>query len=300
MLTHQAELGMMSGMARPRDTDPQQAAIAVAAWLDACRTSNTRAAYRSDLAQFAAWCAVDGEIDLLAVTADDVARYRAACEVTGAAPSTVARRLSAIASFGVFANNSGAAVESFAAGSRPVVEPRSTADALTDSDAEALLESADELGARHGALIRLLMLDGLKVGEVVAADADDVHGRAAELRLALGSRPREISLDRRTAGVLSKYLGRRRRGPLFLGESGGRARRRLTRFGVDYMVKQVARAARLAPTVSGNTLRRRYVIAAHADGVSLDDIRKNAGHVSERTTRRYLAHPVREEGGRTP
>ena len=164
-----------------------------------------------------------------------------------------------------------------------------------------MLASADELGTRHGALIRLLMLEGLKVGEVVAADAHDVRGRPPRLRLGLRSRPpREITLDQRTAAVLSKYLGRRRLGPLFVGEGGGRERNRLTRFGVDYLVKQVARAARLAPTVSGNTLRRRYVIAAHADGTSLHDIRKNAGHVSERTTRRYLERPMHDEGGRTP
>jgi len=288
-------------MGRPAGSrDANHPAIAVAAWLDACRTSNTRAAYGSDLAQFAAWCAGHGDIDLLTVTADDLARYRAACEVAGAAPATVARRLSAIASFGVFVNNSGAAVDSPASAARAAADARSTADALSDSDAEALLASADELGTRQGALIRLLMLDGLKVGEVVAADADDVRGRSAKSRLALRSRSaREVQLDPRTAGVLSKYLGRRRIGPLFLGEGRGRAPARLTRFGVDYLVKRVARAAGLPSTVSGNTLRRRYVIAAHADGASLEEIRQNTGHVSERTTRRYLERPMVEEGDPT-
>ena len=44
----------------------------------------------------------------------------------------------------------------------------------------------------------------------------------------------------------------------------------------------------LDQAVSGNTLRRRYVMAADADGTDLDRIRRNAGHADRRTTRRYL------------
>jgi site-specific recombinase XerD len=62
----------------------------------------------------------------------------------------------------------------------------------------------------------------------------------------------------------------------------------LTRFGIDYLVKQAAHAAGIDQTVSGNTLRRRYVMAAHANGTDLDQIRESAGHADRRTTRRYL------------
>jgi len=76
-----------------------------------------------------------------------------------------------------------------------------------------------------------------------------------------------------------------------LSERRGRLPGRLTRFGVDYVVKQVAQAAGLDQTVSSNTLRRRYVIAAHADGTDLDRIRLNAGHADRRTTRRSFISP---------
>jgi site-specific recombinase XerD len=75
---------------------------------------------------------------------------------------------------------------------------------------------------------------------------------------------------------------------LLLSERRGRVPGRLTRFGVDYLVKQVAQAAGLDQAVSGNTLRRRYVMAAHAGGTDLDRIRLNVGHADRRTTRRYL------------
>ena len=100
--------------------------------------------------------------------------------------------------------------------------------------------------------------------------------------------PARIELHRGTGSAVRRYLGRRRDGPLLLSERRGREPDRLTRFGLDYLVKQVAQAAGLEQSVSGNTLRRRYVIAADANGTDLDQIRDSAGHADRRTTRRYL------------
>jgi len=265
--------------------------LAIAGFLDACRSSNTRDAYRADLGHLAAWCRDRGTLDLLTIDAADVARYRTECELAGASAATVARRLSAITSFGAHAAANGAdsALSANSEIERPTVEPSSTAELLTDADADALLAAADRISRRSAVLIRLLMLDGCKVGEVIRADATDVHGRPPRMTLRLGDRnARTIDLHTGTATAVRKYLGQRRDGPLLLSERRGRPPGRLTRFGVDYLVKQVAHAAGLSQAISGNTLRRRYVVAAHADGTDLDQIRQNAGHADRRTTRRYL------------
>ncbi len=274
-------------------SDPQavRVTLAIAGFLDSCRSENTRAAYRADLDHLAAWCRGRGTVDLLTIDAGDVARYRTACEVAGASPATVARRLCAITSFATYASANGteAAPLANAEIARPNVEPESTAELLSDADAEALLAAADRIGRRSAVLIRLLMLDGCKVGEVVRADASDVRGRPPRMTLSLSDRrSRTIDLHAETAFAVRRYLGRRRAGPLVLSERRGREPERLTRFGVDYLVKQVAQAAGRRQPVSGNTLRRRYVTAAHADGTDLDTIRDNAGHAERRTTRRYL------------
>jgi site-specific recombinase XerD len=133
------------------------------------------------------------------------------------------------------------------------------------------------------------MLDGLKVGEVIRADASDVAGRAPRVSLSLGDgQSRTINLHADTGSAVRTYLGRRREGPLVLSERRGREADRLTRFGLNYLVKQAVQAARLAQPISANTLRRRYVIAAHAEGTDLETIRHNTGHAERRTTRRYL------------
>jgi integrase/recombinase XerD len=273
------------------DPNTARVTLAIAGFLDACRSSNTRSAYRTDLRHVAAWCRGREALDLLTIDAADVVRYRTECELAGASPATVARRLSALTSFGAYAaaNGGAPALTADSEIARPTVESSSSAELLTDGDAEVLLAAADRIGRRAAVLIRLLMLDGLKVGEVIRADASDVSGRPPRMTLQLHDRrARTIDLHPDTGSAMRRYLGDRREGPLLLSERRGREPGRLTRFGLDYLVKQVAHAAGLEQSVSGNTLRRRYVIAADADGTDLDEIRDNAGHADRRTTRRYL------------
>jgi len=274
-------------MAEPADQPPSITAL-VDEWLAGLRSVNTRAAYSADLRRFVAWCDAH-HLDPLRLNARELRRYRASIERSGASSSTTARRLSAVASFGGYASTRGAA--EFAEVDRPQVTSTRAVATLDDAEADALLRAADGLDARAGVLIRLLMLDGLKVGEATASDAADVSGRVPKLTLAVGRRSVRLHPD--PSVLLRRYLGARREGPLLL--SAGRARRsdRLSRFGIDYLVKEVATAAGLTSSVSGNTLRRRYVVVAHANGVPLDAIRRGVGHADVRTTRRYLEaeHP---------
>jgi integrase len=194
-------------------------------------------------------------------------------------------------SFGAYAVAAGAepALRSEADIAHPAVAFESSAEVLSDADAEALLAAADRLGRRSSVLIGLLMLDGLKVGQVIRADACDVHGRPPRVSLDVRDRKtRTLQLHPDSGLSVRRYLGRRHDGPLLLSERPGREPDRLSRFGIDYLVKQVAREAGLVRAVSGNTLRRRYVMAAYADGNDIDDIQRNAGHAASRTTRRYL------------
>jgi integrase/recombinase XerD len=266
--------------------DPAALQAAVTAWLENYRSPHTRAAYRADLHHFGQWARAQ-QVNPLALDEDDLRRYRAACEAEGAGPATVARRLSAIASFGSFAHERGTALAAPRI-DRPTLPASSTTESLSASDATALLAAADQMNPRAALVVRLLMLDGLKVGEAVHADATDVEGQPPRMRLTLRAAPaRVIQLHPDTADLVATYLGRRRRGPLLLSEHRARVTERLTRFGVDYLLKQAAETAGIA-AVSANTLRRRFVTAAHERGEDLEGIRHSVGHADARTTRRYL------------
>jgi integrase/recombinase XerD len=253
-----------------RDADTWLGA-AVGAFLDSCRSPNTTAAYRADLQHFLHWCRIGANAQNERITVEDIASYRAACERQGAATATVARRLSAIASFGTFAraHGDGEMLPPSRSIDRPLPNVESTTLLLTDAQAETLLRAADGLNDRAGALIRLLMLDGLKIGDVVNADANMVEGRPPNVRLTLHApRRRTLSLHADTARAISRYLGHRRTGPLLVSERRGRPPERMTRFGINSIVKQTATAAELEPSVSANTLRRRYVSCADADATT--------------------------------
>jgi integrase/recombinase XerD len=292
MLTVKADPGSMNAMTGRSSGESSALTLAVAGFLETCRSENTATAYRTDLRHFAAWCASGEALNLLTADAADVARYRTACELEGASAATVARRLSAIMSFAGYAAEQGFAPElsGSSAVERPTLESASTAHALSDADAQALLDAADKTSMRAGVLIRLLMLDGLKMGEVVAADVSDLHGRPPRMTLGVARRGGPaLTLHPDTTATVCRYLGTRRDGALLLTEQRGQPGKRLTRFGADYLIKQIAHTAGLASTISANTLRRRYVIDAHARGTDLEEIRHNVGHSAQRTTRRYLS-----------
>jgi site-specific recombinase XerD len=294
MLTCQPGEREDPAMAGTRDPDlgPGLDAL-VEAWLAGHRTENTRAAYRHDLVHFRLWCDGDG-CAFVAPPASALERYRVACEAQGASPASVARRLSAVGSFLGYAARTSApgAPPRAAKVTRPSVTTTSATHVLAPTEVAALLAAADAMGPKASVLIRLLLLDGLKVGEAVALNAEHVRGRPPRMRLDLrrdtDTPGRVVALDAQTAVALHRYLAGRKRGPVLVNERRPRDLDRLTRFGVDFVVKRVAEAARIDARVSANTLRRHYVIAAHERGVGLDEIRRSAGHSDVRTTRRYL------------
>ena len=270
-------------MARRRRDDQRFRALVVE-WLALLASENTRDAYGRDLARFGRWCRDEG-IDPLAITAAELRRYRREGERAGATSATLARRLSAIASFASFAVREGSS-DTVVAVARPTVRTGSASPLLDDEDAAALLEAADLIAPRTSLLIRLLMMDGLKVGEACRADAEDVGGRPPTMTLRIDDRTIPLHAD--TAKAVRAYLSRRREGPLLLSEGRVRKSDRLTRFGIDYLVKEAASEAGLSRAVSGSVLRRRYIVTSYVGGGHLADIGRHAGLADVRTARRYL------------
>ncbi len=265
----------------------------IGSWLGSYRSANTRAAYGGDVGAFGRWCAVEGRIALSATT-EDMVRYFSSCTAGGASPATVTRRMSALDSFFRFACDASVLdANPMSAVVRPEVVAASSTAQLDDAEARAMLRASDRLGAKAAALVRLLMVDGVKVGEVLGADADDLGG--ASLVVRRRGRASSIPLQLPTVRRLTRYLGGRRRGPLFVSEVPGRGAVRLTRFGADHVLKKVTAAARIEAPVSANALRRRYVTATVDAGSGLDDVREHLGQRDSRTAKRYLKPQSRRE-----
>lgn len=262
----------------------------VAAWLATHRSDNTRDAYERDLVAFARWCDERGT-DPLGAGPADLDRYRDDCLSAGTSASTVIRRLSGIASFFRYAAATGRIDHNPADDvERPDLEPPDTA-ALDDGELASLLEAADVLGPKTAALVSLLALDGLRLGEVLALDVPRVRVEGTKVSVELqrhGERD-QVEVAERTAVAVAAYLARRRRGPLFLGERPSPIKAsRLSRFGADFLIKRAGTAAGIDKPVSANVLRRSYIDAAHRAGTPLATIARHVGHKEARETARLL------------
>ena len=260
-------------------------------WLDDLSSVHTRDAYGRDLAAFVKWCDAHGH-ELLGVGLAELSDYRDDCDQEGVRPGTVARRLSALASF--FQH----ALAARAVSSNPLDQVRRPGGGntgqparLDEHDALALLDAAAAVGPKVVVLVALLMLEGMKLAEVLALDVDQLHGSGWSMRATVLRRgqTQDLPLDGRTARAIATHLGGRTSGPLLVGEGPTRnPSRRLTRFGADFLIKRAASRAGLEP-VSANTLRRTYMSLSHRDGAALEDISRRVGHATARDTRRYLA-----------
>jgi integrase/recombinase XerD len=270
-------------------SDPDFDAL-VRAWVVSHSSPNTQAAYRTDLDRFREWWLANRRRPPLRATTGDVDRFEQACADAGASEATIARRLSALSSFFTFAASQGAVVRSPVRGDR---RPPSTATPTADLDARQLtdlIRSSGRLGDRAVVLVGLMLFDGLKLAEVLAADAEDVSltPRGAQITVERRGEHVAVRLDGRTRSALRSYLDGRTRGPLLLGESPARPPGRLTRFGADYLLKRISAEAGFDQPISANTLRRSYVANAFAQGLSVAAIRDQLGHTDTRTTRRHL------------
>jgi integrase/recombinase XerD len=273
-------------------------------WLANRRLSaHTRAAYRRDVAGWLSWCAAK-QLDPLRATFLDVNAYARALEEAvdtrsgkPLAPATVARKLSGVSSWYDFLAKL-RAVESNPVGAadRPYVSrDHSATVGLSPEEVDALLAAAaaqdGPAAVRHQAALALLADLGLRVGELVSLDVDDLgweRGHRTVRFIGKGGRPRRRALTPAAGTALDAYLAVREpaaTGPLFVTATGGR----IDRHAVFRLVRRLAKEAGIPgwERLSPHSLRHAFATTARSEGVPLEDVQDAMGHADPRTTRRY-------------
>ena len=268
--------------------------LAVAGFLAGYRGS-TRVSYATDLRLFAAWCH-EAKLNLFIVRRAHLELYGRWLEETGRMRSTVARRLSTLASFYKYAEQEDLVDRNPALNvRRPKVDYESRTLGLDRNELGAFLVQAGVGSARDHALASLLALNGLRISEGLGADVEDLDferghrtlkivrkgGKRVTIPLAPGTLSAVVR--QHTSRALDLYLGERRTGPIFLGAKGGR----MDRHAADRTVKRLARRAGIAKRISPHSLRHSFITAALDAGVALRDVQEAASHADPRTTMRY-------------
>jgi integrase/recombinase XerC len=151
---------------------------------------------------------------------------------------------------------------------------------------------------RNVALVGLMARAGLRIGEVLGLDVEDVklNGRSGwvVVRQGKGLKERRVPLSSRAREVLEAYLEARPKeattSALFITKNWNR----LTKRPVQRMVKSAARRAGIEQDVTPHALRHTFATRFLEKGGDLATLRDILGHTNLSTTSRYLHSTARK------
>ncbi len=277
--------------------------FADALWLADGLAKNTLAAYRSDLALFAAWLAALGR-DLAQATEADVNGYLAHLHARAERikPSSQRRLHSALRRLYAWLLDQGRiAVDPLLNVERPMRAERFP-KTLSEKNIEDLLAAPDvetPLGLRDRALLELLYATGLRVSELAGLKLFELSLADQVLRATgKGDKQRLVPLGEVAADWISRYLGEAR--PAILkarsadhvfvtGRGGG-----MTRQMVWTLIKKHGATAGIASErISPHVLRHAFATHLLNHGADLRVVQLLLGHADISTTQVYT-HVARE------
>ena len=259
--------------------------------LQARRSPRTVDAYRRDLAAFRTF---RGGV-VAEATVDELERWLAAMRASGLAPSTIARRVSAVRAYFRHLVLIGLKAENPAASLKLPRRARTLPRALSPSETERLIDAATGTtprALRDRALVELLYGAGLRVSEATGLEKGSVALEERVVRvLGKGAKERLVPLGRPAAEAVRRYLAlgrphldRRYRPELFLNARGGA----LTRAGAFLILKKLADRAGLEPArVHPHLLRHSFATHLLEGGADLRSVQEMLGHADLGTTERY-------------
>jgi integrase/recombinase XerC len=268
--------------------------------LDAQRglSPHTVRAYRGDIDHLLAFAASQGRHGLDEIDLGVLRGWLAAMSEANLSRATIARRGAAARTFFEWAHRTGRIAVDPAvrlASARPI---RSLPTVLGIEHAALLLDTArsraddgDAVHLRDWAALELLYATGVRVGELVAADVDDLDLDRRTLRvLGKGSKERIVPLGVPAARAALAWLrsgrpalaGAASGAALLLGRRGQRLDQRQLR-AVSHEIAEIAGVADIAP----HALRHTAATHLLQGGSDLRSVQEVLGHSSLATTQRY-------------
>lgn len=263
------------------------------------RTEHTVRAYVGDVTSLLEHLTRMGRDDLEGLDIGVLRSWLARLRTQGRSRATLARRASAARVFSAWAARTGLLTSDVGA---LLVSPkgrRELPDVLVADDAAAVLASlADEAqeGApralRDHAVLEVLYATGVRVGELVALDVDDVdHARRVVRVLGKGRKERSVPYGVPAARALDAWLVRGR--PALAGDTSARALflgvrgARLGQRAVRAMVHERLGAVPGTPDVGPHGLRHSAATHLLEGGADLRAVQELLGHASLGTTQIY-------------
>jgi integrase/recombinase XerC len=279
---------------------------------------HTVRAYESDLSQFLGHAAARLGLKRSALVASNLDRsalrgFLAHLHEAGQSRATAARKLAAARTFlrylrreGLIDSDPGALIAT------PKREVRMPAH-LSEAEMIALIAAPagdSPLGRRDRGILELFYASGLRLGELVGLDLEDVNMSARMVRVVgKGGKPRLVPFNSSTVAAIRSYLKDREQlvagslsrksgeargrpapparnvgdSPLFVNYRGNR----LTVRSVDRLVRKYVAATSTRMGISPHALRHSFATHLLQRGADLRSIQELLGHARLGTTERY-------------
>lgn len=158
-------------------------------------------------------------------------------------------------------------------------------EVLTDENVEALRDGCHEL--RDLAMIDLLISTGIRVGELVKINREDIDFQERQcVVFGKGNKEREVYFNARTKLHLKKYLEQRTDDCPALFVSLNNPCTRLTISGVEVRLRQLGKQLGINK-VHPHKFRRTLATMAIDKGMPIEQVQRLLGHVKIDTTLRY-------------
>ncbi len=286
---------------RHGETSVHPDVVEFSAWLlaERGRSANTLRAYGTDLGEYEKWLSLR-KADVRCVRSEHVEAYAKSLVERGLAPSTVARKMTAIRSLHRFQFVEGLRTSDPSADFEGIRVPSGIPKPLTEEEVTTLISSVtgdDPIALRDRALLEFLYATGARISEVCGLNLSDIDHDGGLVRLyGKGSKERIVPLGnmaRRTLGLwLEEGRGRiSAREPksridaiaVFVDKRGGRLKRQAA----WAVVARHGAKVGLADVLSPHVLRHSCATHMLDHGADLRIVQEMLGHASISTTQVY-------------
>lgn len=262
-------------------------------------TPHTVRAYVADVAGLLDHAARLGHTDVTSLDLRSLRSWLAKQQTLGRSRTTIARRATAARVFTAWLARTGRAPQDVGASLGSPKAHKSLPPVLRADEASSLIQAATEhaddgspTGLRDVAMLELLYATGIRVGELVGLDVDDVDRERNVVRVfGKGRKERMVPFGRPAARALDFWLRQGRpllagpdSGPaVFLGARGKRIDQRAVRTVVHRRIAEVPGA----PDIGPHGLRHTAATHLLEGGADLRSVQELLGHASLATTQLY-------------
>lgn len=257
--------------------------------------SNTRIAYRADLAQFTDFLQRRGIEHLNAAQRQHITEYLLHRRKGGLSARSLSRHLAAIRMFCRFLSREKLLAMDV---TQTIDSPklwRTLPHTLDYGEVERLLavpNTRTKLGLRDRAMLEFMYATGLRVSEVAHIKLGDITFEAGFLRsVGKGNKERIVPIGKHAIEWVQRYLHEARGslakaenlGEVFLSTRG----KPLSRKTIWVLIKKYARRAGITKNITPHTLRHSFATHLLDGGADLRVVQDLLGHSDVATTQRY-------------